>query len=180
MELLVRYVRLSFFQYDTKLLLEMIYLWIHLCFRLTNIAIDEIECLPITFQNVIEQYCIENKTKALPKLCQNINRKIENKMLNTLYDLHGCAKKCEILNYRGDLQINKDQKVEPKTVAIWYWMVSDELRVEQEYLINDTLGLIGYIGGTLGLFVGFSFFDLFSKLIFVFKYHMNVVCLAYN
>ena len=101
-------------------------------------------------------------------------------MLNTLYDLHGCAKKCEVLNYRGDLQVNKDQKVEPKTVAIWYWMVSDELRVEQEYLVNDTLGLIGYIGGTLGLFVGFSFFDLFSKLISVFKYLMNVIRLAYN
>ena len=59
-------------------------------------------------------------------------------------------------------------------------MISDELRVEQEYLVYDASGLIRYIGGTHGLFVGFSFFNLFCKLISVFKYPMNVIRLAYN
>ena len=31
--------------------------------------------------------------------------------------------------------------------------------INKEYLIYDTLSLIGTVGGTLGLFVGFSFYD---------------------
>ena len=39
-----------------------------------------------------------------------------------------------------------------------------------EYLIYDTLSLIGTIGGTLGLFVGFSFYDFLAMIIhFAFK-----------
>ena len=39
-----------------------------------------------------------------------------------------------------------------------------------EYLIYDTLSLIGTIGGTLGLFVGFSFYDFLAMIIhFVFQ-----------
>ena len=34
----------------------------------------------------------------------------------------------------------------------------------QEYLIYDTLSLIGTLGGTLGLFVGFSFYDFLTMI----------------
>ena len=37
--------------------------------------------------------------------------------------------------------------------------------VYKEYLVRDTLALIGTVGGTLGLFIGFSFFDAFSIMI---------------
>ena len=35
----------------------------------------------------------------------------------------------------------------------------------REYLIYDTLSLIGTVGGTLGLFVGFSFYDFVIMII---------------
>ena len=37
-----------------------------------------------------------------------------------------------------------------------------------EYLIYDTLNLVGTVGGTLGLFVGFSFYDFICMIIDLF------------
>ena len=37
-----------------------------------------------------------------------------------------------------------------------------------EYLIYDTLSLVGTVGGTLGLFVGFSFYDFIFMIIDLF------------
>ena len=39
---------------------------------------------------------------------------------------------------------------------------------QTEYFIYDTLSMVGTIGGTLGLFVGFSFYDFISMLIDLF------------
>ena len=48
----------------------------------------------------------------------------------------------------------------------FYWMFpSTIIKVHNEYLIYDMTGLIGSIGGSLGLFVGFSFRDFFSYFI---------------
>ena len=39
---------------------------------------------------------------------------------------------------------------------------------QTEYFIYDTLSMVGTVGGTLGLFVGFSFYDFISMVIDVF------------
>ena len=36
-------------------------------------------------------------------------------------------------------------------------------RIEKEVLVYDTNDMIGAVGGSLGLFLGFSFFDVISK-----------------
>ena len=43
--------------------------------------------------------------------------------------------------------------------------MGDNREVNKEYLIYDTLSLIGTVGGTLGLFVGFSFYEFFLVVI---------------
>ena len=40
--------------------------------------------------------------------------------------------------------------------------------VHEEYYLFDEIGLLGSIGGSLGLFIGFSFFDYLSKILDVF------------
>ena len=40
--------------------------------------------------------------------------------------------------------------------------------IHREYLVYDPLDFIGTVGGTLGLFVGFSFYDFFAMIIDVF------------
>jgi hypothetical protein len=41
-----------------------------------------------------------------------------------------------------------------------------------EYLIYDTLSLVGTVGGTLGLFVGFSFYDFIFMIIDLKRFHV--------
>ena len=43
--------------------------------------------------------------------------------------------------------------------------------LHEEYLIIDFYGMVGVVGGTLGLFVGFSFFDVITRLM---KFYQKV------
>ena len=43
---------------------------------------------------------------------------------------------------------------------IQFWVKPSFMKVHEEYLLYNTIGMIGSIGGTLGLFVGFSFFNV--------------------
>ena len=36
-------------------------------------------------------------------------------------------------------------------------------KIERKVLVYDAIDAIGAVGGSLGLFLGFSFFDIFSK-----------------
>ena len=42
---------------------------------------------------------------------------------------------------------------------------SKKIEVNQEYVIYDGTGLVGSIGGTLGLFIGFSFRDVLETIL---------------
>jgi hypothetical protein len=42
---------------------------------------------------------------------------------------------------------------------IWLKMVSPTVEVMQEYEVYDFSGILGSLGGSLGLFIGFSFLD---------------------
>ena len=51
----------------------------------------------------------------------------------------------------------------PKYIILQYYFSSDEVVERQEYLVYDDNALIGYIGGTLGLFLGLSCFGLLKS-----------------
>ena len=42
---------------------------------------------------------------------------------------------------------------------------SKKIEVNQEYVIYDGTGFVGSIGGTLGLFIGFSFRDVLETIL---------------
>ena len=47
-----------------------------------------------------------------------------------------------------------------------YWnFPSNRVIVNQEYLVYDSVGMVGSVGGTLGLLLGFSFLDLMFSLV---------------
>ena len=46
-----------------------------------------------------------------------------------------------------------------------YLSVNQERKIFQEYYIYDGLAMVGSIGGSLGLFIGFSFFDFLSLIL---------------
>ena len=61
-------------------------------------------------------------------------------------------------------------------VVTVYWLSSKKIKVYEEYLVYDTENVIGYIGGTLGLFIGFSFQNvLYGGLTFLENYLLQHV-----
>ena len=70
-----------------------------------------------------------------------------------------CPKHCSKVRYEGKvaLEVIKENFM----YQGWsYEFPTDEVDVHEEYLMFDAAGLIGSIGGTLGLFIGFSFRDI--------------------
>ena len=58
-------------------------------------------------------------------------------------------------------------------VELLFTYSSDEIKIEEETLMMGTSSYIGSVGGSLGLFLGFSFFSslsyFFGKLMSIFK-----------
>ena len=101
--------------------------------------------------------------------CQTITdyscRNIEMRIL--FYKIHeNCPKYCYIMEYTGKrtflLETDNNTKYEKK----WYYIFSSkEVQVQEEYLLCDITGFVGSIGGTLGLFIGFSFLDIIDMVL---------------
>ena len=79
-----------------------------------------------------------------------------------------CTTSCQQLQYSGKIkkfppQVNEDIEIAfrfPLTKILNY----------EEYLIYDFNGMIGAVGGSLGMFLGFSFLDfVFSFIDFIYE-----------
>ena len=84
-----------------------------------------------------------------------------------------CPKHCKLAEYNGELAIYYDY--DNDGWISWEYIFDNELiEVYEEYLMYDIIGLIGTVGGTLGLFIGFSFFDVSSTISqYIFSYKRN-------
>ena len=68
-------------------------------------------------------------------------------------------------NFNGELERNiKDNKTH---YEFHYQFANSENRcnIFEEYLIYDTMGMIGSVGGTMGMFIGFSMTGVISSAI---------------
>ena len=86
-------------------------------------------------------------------------------------DFTGCLKPCHYKKYSFLAEHNfksTDYKIE-------LWAVSSKTRIETEALIYPMSSLVAEFGGTLGLFLGFSFislwdsFDTLKRLVVFFR-----------
>ena len=82
-----------------------------------------------------------------------------------------CTKHCKLTEYTGELSAHYN--FDNDGWITWEYIFDNELiEVYEEYLMYDIIGLIGTVGGTMGLFIGFSFFDVSSTVIhFIFSFH---------
>ena len=76
--------------------------------------------------------------------------------------LNQCYHLCEKYEYKG-----KSYTPMPKTtqVEVCFWLGTKDIEISAEYLIYDTKILIGSVGGTMGLFLGFSFLATWNEII---------------
>ena len=52
-----------------------------------------------------------------------------------------------------------------ETHANFELVMNSVRKIERKVLVYDAIDAIGAVGGSLGLFLGFSFFDIFSKFL---------------
>ena len=99
--------------------------------------------------------------------CKNIEDEVCNGGPNVWIPLRSalnCTKPCEIINYRGSIIQYKNENTSFDEAQFWIETGSSRT-VGKELLVYDTNDMIGSIGGSLGLFLGFSFFGIISTII---------------
>ena len=82
-----------------------------------------------------------------------------------------CPKSCFALEYTGyvDHILEKGYIYNTRTNGT-YFSLSIRFKTpamatfHEEYVIIDSYGMVGVIGGTLGIFIGFSFIDVITLL----------------
>ena len=80
------------------------------------------------------------------------------------YESKQCLERCEVLRYSGK-KLTDGTYYPGSDVELAILFTSANLIEYQEYLIYDWIGMIGSIGGSLGLFIGFSFRDFLTYFI---------------
>ena len=123
-----------------------------------------VKCLPIQmkgFQYVNKSAAIEDCTKLEDEICNGgpfIAKQME-------YAYEKCLKPCKETTYKDSITklVEPVYLKEGKNTALFDVYMSNVQRVEKEVLVYDTNDMIGAIGGLLGLFLGFSFFDVICK-----------------
>ena len=114
------------------------------------------KCRPdINFGKSLDKF-----TSDLP-ICQTEEKaKCTNHTLSRLMETTKAEKPCTILQYTGSTQISTSGT---NMADFWYRFYSQEphVDVKEEYLILDFVAMVGSVGGTLGMCIGFSFSNCF-------------------
>lgn len=81
-----------------------------------------------------------------------------------------CLKSCEIEEYTGkiDYLYQRPEELNRFIIVIRY-SPPYKVSLTQEYLIYDFIGMVGSVGGTLGIFIGFSFYDVIVRITNLFR-----------
>ena len=118
-------------------------------------------CLPIRYKTIMKlsgvqpmPICHDSKKEMWKNLST-----IWNKLLTT------CPNSCTQFQYQGKMKSLVGYVNDSKLVWMDYLFLSGYLQVHQEYLVYEIDDIIGSIGGTLGLFIGFSFLELVKHFI---------------
>ena len=142
--------------------------------QFSNLSMEKIEknreesgdpnCLPINYKTLMAADGKTNQTQ----ICNTLeDTKTTFAYWNHVYSAIGnCSKPCTKYQYSGKLSTWIGYVSTPKIAMLQYYFSTDELIKHEEYLLFDTMTIIGYVGGTMGLFIGFSFLDLVSRTIY--------------
>ena len=73
-----------------------------------------------------------------------------------------CLKPKKTTLYKAKSQSYESPLIQNDTVGLEFTYASDEIKIEEETLMIGTSSYIGSVGGSLGLFLGFSCFTYLS------------------
>ena len=105
------------------------------------------------------------------------------------YIASNCKKSCSIVEYSGEYEVNNpyNSMIPNWNMYIMIYVLSNqdfELIVYEQYLIYDTIGMMGSVGGTVGMFIwnnylSYSLFWYFFCIDFAFIFR-NVYWTLYD
>ena len=82
---------------------------------------------------------------------------VASEHLRNVLSTKSCPSSCTIIQYSGEVTYEYEYPYDVYNIQFYYTFAYPEtMTVYEEYLIYDTIGMIGSIGGTLGMFIGFS------------------------
>ena len=120
------------------------------------------KCLPIIYTTLKE--LATNETITFCETGEE-NRCVALKIWFQLSQLSKtCKRGCHMVQYKGRIS-SYDRTWNNTNAEIFYSFNTPTIMVIEEYLLYDFVGILGSVGGSLGLFLGFSFLGLFSDLI---------------
>ena len=117
----------------------------------------------------------------------NCSKYWANEILINNVSTKTCPQTCEMLEYTGKIikdesfncfenpndqqtEFADSKKMECKFMDLSYEFASPEyVKTYEEYLICDGKTMVGNVGGTFGMFIGFSFSNVISNLIEIFQ-----------
>ena len=113
----------------------------------------------------VQVLCLLNSSFAVLYLCRERSRIFQELGISQSQEISlftGCLKPCHYKKY----VFLADHNVKSKQFKyeFFLWAASSRTRVETEELIYPMSSLVAEFGGTLGLFLGFSFISLWDKL----------------
>ena len=105
---------------------------------------------------------------------KNCNNKFGIKLMRKLLSNGTClSRACSTIQYGGKVLFEESHPESPLvhevSRAFSYQFLRTSMAIHQEYLIYDFSGMLGSVGGTLGMFIGFSFVGFSSMLISYFQ-----------
>ena len=120
------------------------------------------KCLPIIYTTLKE--LVSNETIPFCETGEE-NRCVAMRIWTQQSHLSKtCKRGCHMVQYKGSIA-SYDTTWNNTNAEIYSSFTAPTVIVSEEYLIYDSVGMIGSVGGSLGLFLGFSFLGLLSDLI---------------
>jgi hypothetical protein len=130
-----------------------------IAYRLMNASTCKKPCIPVHIKSAYES--VFSVTDLIQ--CKTVDQ--NNDMMKCMnYDEDQCLPPCNSVEFKAlhqetYLWSGKD------TIRIGMKYKHIDVTVYEEYLVYDFLNFIGSVGGSLGLFIGFSYFDFGSLVI---------------
>ena len=99
------------------------------------------------------------------------SKKFIDPLVNKLLTNGTCKKSSTTFDISGTIDVEKQNKSYMAYEKLIYFTIAAPglMKVYEEYLIYDFIAVVASIGGTLGLFIGFSFADVISFLVNLIK-----------
>ena len=118
-------------------------------------------CLPIRYKTIMKLSGIQ----PIP-ICHDSKKEIWNHLEKKWNNfLTTCPNSCTQFEYQGKMKSLVGYVNDTKRIWMDYLFLSGYVEVHQEYLLYEIDDVIGSIGGTLGLFIGFSFLGILKNVI---------------